>query len=102
MNANSVKINGDTITIVTAERLDANNTPQLLDELKGNAGKKFRQVIFDCHNLVYVSSAGLRPMIFSKQQLVPDGEVIVTGVSEAVLKVIKMVGFDSFLTIKNE
>ncbi|MBN1578981.1 MAG: STAS domain-containing protein [Chitinispirillaceae bacterium] len=102
MSGNSIKIAGDTITIVTDERLDANNAPLLLEELKGNVGKTFNRVVFDCRKLIYVSSAGLRPFIFSKQKLVPDGEVLVLGAPEPVVRVIKLSGFDSFLAISDE
>jgi anti-sigma B factor antagonist len=102
MSVNSIKISGDTITVVTGERLDANSSPQLLEELKNNVGKNFNKVVFDCRNLSYVSSAGLRSFIFSKQKLVPNGEVLILGAPEPVVRVIKMSGFDSFLTISNE
>lgn len=102
MSSNHLKISGDTITVVTSERLDATSAPLILEELKNYVGKNFSKVIFDCRILVYVSSAGLRPFIFSKQKIVPNGEVQIKGAPESVIRVIKMSGFDSFMTICNE
>jgi anti-anti-sigma factor len=98
----SISIVGDIVTVVIGERLDAISAPVLLEELKNLAGKTFKQVIFNCKKLLYVSSAGLRLFIFSKQKIVPGGEVRVEGAPEEVIRVIKLSGFDSFLMISNE
>jgi anti-anti-sigma factor len=99
MNTFSIKTVGDTVTIILCARLDANNTTPLMDELQKCIGKGFKKVIYDCRGLEYVSSAGLRPFIFSKQKVVPDGDVEVLGAQDAVSRVIKMCGFESFLKL---
>jgi anti-anti-sigma regulatory factor len=55
MSSNHLKISGDTITVVTSERLDATSAPLILEELKNYVGKNFSKVIFDCKILGLVT-----------------------------------------------
>ena len=63
-------------------------------------GKSIKEIVFDVRKLEYISSAGLRVLIFSKQKLGEDVNIIMTGVQEAVLEVIKMSGLESIIEFK--
>jgi len=89
------------VTVTLVDRLDTNNATELLDELKRYAGQPIKQVIFDCARLGYISSAGLRVLIFAKQKIAPGGVVSVQSAPASVVKVIRMSGFDAFLTLSN-
>jgi anti-anti-sigma factor len=73
-----------------------------MEELKKMAGKDLEKIIYYTNELEYISSAGLRAIIFSKQKIGIDSEVYFVGAQEAVLEVIEMSGLDNFLTITNE
>ena len=49
-------------------------------------------------DLEYISSAGLRVIIFAKQKIGEDTEVILVNVQDSVLDVIKMSGLDNIMT----
>lgn len=93
-------ISGSTATFTLVGRLDAVTAPALADELKKLIGKQLQKVVFNAAGLDYLSSAGLRAIVFAKQKLGTDPEVIVQKPQADVLSVIKMAGFDSFLTIQ--
>ncbi len=82
-------------------RLDATNAPLLQEELKKLIGRKIAHLVFLAKDLEYISSAGLRVMIFAKQKIGVDAHAYLVGAQDAVLSVIKMSGLDNFLTIQD-
>lgn len=81
-------------------RLDTNNAPGLADELKKLVGQNPKHVVFFAQELVYISSAGLRVIVFAKQKIGIGTEVFLVGASQDVIDVVKMTGFDSFVAIQ--
>ena len=53
---------------------------------------------FDCAELVYVSSAGLRVLLASHKKM--KGAMKLTGVCELVMEVFEMTGFADILVIE--
>ena len=83
-------------------RLDATNSPALQDELKKLIGQKVSRLVFSAKDLEYISSAGLRVIIFAKQKIGVDAQVFLIGAQEAVLNVIKMSGLENFMVIQDK
>jgi anti-anti-sigma factor len=81
-------------------RLDATNAPLLQEELKKLTGQKIAKMIFFANDLEYISSAGLRVIIFAKQKIGVDSHIYLIGAQEAILNVIKMSGLDNFMTVQ--
>ena len=81
-------------------RLDANNAQGFQDELKKLSGQQLNRIVFFAKDLEYISSAGLRAIIFAKQKVGAHANVYLIGATEAVLSVIKMSGLDNFLFIQ--
>ena len=96
-NINLVQDNG-TVKITLTGSLDAKNAPALAEDLKGLVGKDIKKIVFLVKDLEYISSAGLRVIIFAKQKIGEDTEVIMVGAQEGVLDVIKMSGLDNIMT----
>ncbi|MDD4908149.1 MAG: STAS domain-containing protein [Candidatus Omnitrophica bacterium] len=82
-------------------RLDATNAPALQDELKKLIGQKVSSLVFIAKDLEYISSAGLRVIIFAKQKIGAEASVYFIGAQEGVLSVIKMSGLDTFMTMQD-
>ncbi|MDD4941584.1 MAG: STAS domain-containing protein [Candidatus Omnitrophica bacterium] len=80
-------------------RLDATNAEGLQAELKKFMGQKIAELVFMAKELEYISSAGLRVIIFAKQKIGVDAQVLLIGAPDAILNVIKMSGLDNFLTV---
>ncbi len=80
-------------------RLDTTNAPALSDELKELVGQNVEKIVFLANDLEYISSAGLRVIVFAKQKMGVDTQVFIVSPQQDVLDVIKMSGFDSFLKI---
>jgi len=88
--------------VVLSGRLDAASAPALQERLKGLIGQKVEKLVFFAENLEYISSAGLRVIIFAKQKIGADSKVYLVGAQEAVLGVVRMSGLDNFMAIQRE
>ncbi|MCM8826662.1 MAG: STAS domain-containing protein [Candidatus Omnitrophica bacterium] len=82
-------------------RLDATNASNLQEELKKIIDKKIERLVFFAKDLEYISSAGLRVIIFAKQKIGVNSKVYLISPQEVVLNVIKMSGLDNFMIIED-
>jgi stage II sporulation protein AA (anti-sigma F factor antagonist) len=89
------------LQIVLAGRLDAANAPGLSDELIKYKGQKIDDMIFDAKNLEYISSAGIRVIVFAKQKIGENSRILLRGATEAVRDVINMTGLANFMIIQD-
>jgi anti-anti-sigma factor len=94
-------VENDTARFTLTGRLDTINAPDLTDQLKTLVGSPVKKIVFMVKDLDYISSAGLRAMVFAKQKIGTDTQVMVVAPKPAVLEVIRMTGFDSFLSVQN-
>jgi anti-anti-sigma factor len=97
----SVSCENDIVKCELAGKLDATDAQGLQTELKKFAGQKIAKLIFFAKDLEYISSAGLRVIIFAKQKIGVDAQLFLIGAQEPILKVIKMSGLDNFMTIQD-
>ena len=89
------------VTITTDERIDTINAVNFENEISPFLSESGLKIIFDCTNLDYISSSGLR-VILKAQKLVSarKGEMKLIGVKPPIKKVFDMTGFTRFLTIE--
>ena len=88
-------------------RLDTQSAPEFQDVLEEGFGRGENKLVFDCKDLEYMSSAGLRAILYAKKRIdgEDDGENASSGylklvnVSEDILEVFEMTGFVDFLNI---
>lgn len=97
----TVSCNNDMVKVELRGRLDATNTESLQAELKKFAGQKIAKLIFFAKDLEYISSAGLRVIIFAKQKIGVDSQIFLIAAQPAILNVVKMSGLDNFMTIQD-
>ncbi len=95
-----VTTNNGVVKVELIGRLDATNAEGLQEELKKLVGQKIARLVFMASSLEYISSAGLRVIIFAKQKIGVDAEIFLVGAQEAILNVITMSGLDNFMTIQ--
>ncbi|MEU3454723.1 STAS domain-containing protein [Micromonospora sp. NPDC006766] len=79
------------ITLVGA--LDALTAPALRGEVERAAQHQPSQLVLDMSGVQYLSSAGLRTLIFARQKM-PDGSrIVLVGANEAIQRTMQLVGF---------
>lgn len=81
-------------------RLDSNSAPLFEQELHEFMTKPSAHLVFDCNQLDYISSAGLR-VILNIAKAYKSGQFIFStcAMQDHVQEVFEISGFDSFITI---
>ena len=92
--------NDEKITVFIEGRLDKISSPILEEELKPEIDKK-KNIVIDCTNLEYISSAGLRILVACEKQLKAAGKSLeVINVNDDVMTILQVTGFVYILNIK--
>jgi anti-sigma B factor antagonist len=91
---------GNRLTVSLDGRLDAVTIPKFDSELKGGLDG-VDELIVDCSNLEYISSAGLRTLLSVQRILTAkNGSMKLTNVNEIVREVLDVTGLLTVLTIE--
>jgi anti-anti-sigma factor len=98
------KVEYDTgvLKIHLSGRLDAANAPALSEEIARYKGRQINDMVFFAEKLEYISSAGIRVIVFAKQKVGEGSRVFLIGASEAVLDVINLTGLANFMTVQDK
>ena len=96
MNIEFNKGNGE-LTVALEGRLDTVTAPELESFLAKNYDGN-GSLTFDCENLAYISSAGLRVLLAAHKRT--KGEMKLLNVSELVMEVLEMTGFADIWVIE--
>lgn len=101
MSEFSIDLKDGVAKIDLGDRVDTTNAGDLTETLRTLVGQDVVKVVLEAANLEYLSSAGLRAIVFAKQKIGKGLEVILVGAKEEIVDVIKMTGFDSFVSIQD-
>ncbi|RBQ15266.1 anti-anti-sigma factor [Spongiactinospora rosea] len=94
-------INDGIVVIQLSGDLDASSAPSFHEILQQAAGHSPERLCLAMHNLKYISSAGVRGLVFARQKMGDDVEVIVEGANESVAETIRLTGMEHALTIRS-
>lgn len=89
----------DELNVKIMGRLETVTAPRLERELK-NSLEGVKTLIFDFSELEYLSSAGMRVLLSMQKIMNRQGEMIIRGVGEDVMKVFNATGSIDLLTIE--
>ena len=90
---------GSTCTLTVEGKIDTITAPELEEAVKSNL-PKCEKMIFDFTNVEYITSAGLRVLVYAQRELMKKGGVTVTGVNEGIKKIFTVTGMYKILKIK--
>ena len=77
---------GSVLTVALEGRLDTTTSPELETELKSSLDG-ITELIMDLEKLDYISSAGLRVLLWAQKTMNQNGSMVVKNVSEVVNEV---------------
>ncbi len=98
MRINTIR-SADKLTIAVEGRLDSQTSPDL-EKLVHESLDDVQQLGFDFTALQYISSAGLRVLLYAQKELQKPGSVRVTGCCEDVREIFEITGFSDILTVE--
>ena len=93
------KRNGTALTIAPEGYLDTTTAPQLKAVLD-TALAGVEELTFDFEKLEYISSSGLRLLLFAQKAMDRQGSMKVVHANETVMEIFEVTGFSDFLTIE--
>ena len=91
--------NGTTLEIAVEGRLDTSSSPELEAQLRDSLDG-VEELIIDFSNLEYISSAGLRVLLFAQKEMHGKGKMKVVNPNEIVQEVFEVTGFNNILDIE--
>ena len=93
-------VNEDVTDIALVGRLDTTTAPDLEKELKELFEQGTSQLSLDFEQLDYISSAGLRVLLFAQKSLSENGKMTIRNVKPEIMEVFDITGFIDILTIE--
>lgn len=92
-------LNENAVTLKISGRLDTTTAPELESVIDGCISG-ISALVFDCEDLEYVSSAGLRVILKSQKIMNNQGPMKLVHVNETIMEVFDITGFADILTIE--
>jgi len=100
MTVSHVKGSGETWTVTVSGRLDQSQGPTLEQTLVDLVSEDASLIIVDLTETTYINSGGLRILVTSWRRLRQGGgDLILVGLSDRLMEVFRMVGFDKVFRI---
>ena len=88
-----------TVVLKITGRLDTTTAPELEAVIDG-CFSGIKELVMECSELEYVSSAGLRVILKAQKLMNAQGNMKLTHVNETVMEVFDITGFADILTIE--
>ena len=93
------KLENGNLELKVAGRLDTTTAPQLEAELKASI-EGVTSLVFNFEGLEYISSAGLRVLLYAQKTMNRQGSMVIRGANSDVMDVFEVTGFQDILTIE--
>lgn len=91
---------GNTLNILLGRDLSVANAGALTDELSKYIGQGIESVVFDATGLVFLSSSGIRSLLFAYQELSNQPEIVFENCAKEIYEVLDIVGLTAFIKFK--
>ncbi|HUR36102.1 MAG TPA: STAS domain-containing protein [Vicinamibacterales bacterium] len=86
-------VNNGIAQVTLIGELDASSAPQFKGAIESVAAAKPRRLVLMLSGLDYMSSAGLRVLIFAKQKLGASTGIFTVGAQASIVDTLEMTGF---------
>lgn len=86
------------MTLLISGRIDTNTAPEFLECIKA-VTPGLEELVLDLEGVDYVSSAGLRVILFAQKTMNNQGSMSVTHVNNDIMETFELTGFTDILTI---
>ena len=94
-------IDNEVCKLQLSGRLDTTTAPMLEEELKATLNEQVKKLEIDMAELEYISSAGLRVLLFAQKTVNGfEGEMVIRNVKPEIMEVFEITGFSDILTIE--
>lgn len=91
---------GNTLNILLGKDLTINNASSLTEELSKYSGQGIESIVFDATGLAYLTSSGLRTLLYAYQNIGSKPEIIFLNCAKEIYEVLDLVGMTRFIKFK--
>lgn len=98
----SKMLKNGTAEISLIGELDASVANEFKMAVEKAAADKAKRLVLNMKDLEFMSSAGLRVLVFAKQKMGSDVDIYVIAAQDAVRDTIQMTGFDRSVIMQDE
>src|SRR4051812_46580316 len=92
---------GNAAIITLSGELDSSVQQVFREQIEKAAADRPQRMVLMMKDLVYMSSAGLRALIYAKQKVGSEGDIYIVGAPEGVLETLEMTGFAPSVIIQD-
>ena len=92
-------VEGNRIVFALEGKLDTLTSPDLDEQVQASLND-VKELVFDFGNLRYISSAGLRVILKTQQDLPEGGELKIVRVDPVIMDIFDATGFSEILNIE--
>ncbi|RZU51399.1 anti-anti-sigma factor [Krasilnikovia cinnamomea] len=92
----------DSVVITLVGDLDAAGAPILADDVERALQRDVKRLVLDLNELNYLSSAGLRQLVYAQQKMNDDVQIVLVGANTRVAQTIRLVGFDQSVVMTDQ
>lgn len=94
-NAN---LDGTTLTVILGVELAKANAPAMQQLLSSYRDQNIQRIIFDATDLVFISSAGVRCIIYARREVGQKSEIVFQNCASEIYEVFQMTGLARFIS----
>lgn len=87
------------LIVTLSGELNTVTAPELESAIYGDLAN-VNDVVFDMAELSYITSAGLRVLLYAEQEIEERGSVTVKGACDEIKEILEVTGFDSILNVE--
>ena len=95
-------LEGTTLTVILRDELAVGNAPAMLKLLSSYRGQDIRKVVFDATELVFISSAGIRCIIYARRELGKNPEIVFENCANEIYEAFETTGLSRFISFVNK
>lgn len=94
-----MEANGDSLTVRLEGKLNTTAAMELDEKLR-QALPGVKELVLDLEKLEYITSAGLRVLLFAQKTMATQGKMTLRNVGSEILKILKMTGMLKMMTFE--
>lgn len=98
--SSTMQIEDGVATIRLEGELDGHSAPELNELVSSVAEQQVARLVLLMGQLSYMSSAGLRCLVFAHQKMPAGSEIVLVGTQPEVAETIRLTGFDRSITMQ--
>ncbi len=92
-----INLEGTTLIVKIGFELTKKNAPVLQQLLNSYKGQDIQKIVFDTNDLVFISSAGIRCVLFARQELGQNPEITFLNCAKEIIDTFKISGLHRFI-----